>query len=73
MTQHESFRDVKDKDGNPRLDQPWIKGGAIVAMEPNTGEILALASYPRFDPNDFIPARENEVKKNKQSSILRSA
>jgi cell division protein FtsI/penicillin-binding protein 2 len=34
--------------------QPWIKGGAIVAMDPRSGEILALASYPRFDPNDFI-------------------
>jgi cell division protein FtsI/penicillin-binding protein 2 len=33
--------------------QPWIKGGSIVAIDPKTGEILALASYPRFDPNDF--------------------
>lgn len=32
---------------------PWILGGSIVAMIPKTGEIVALASYPRFDPNDF--------------------
>lgn len=32
---------------------PWIRGGGIVAMDPNTGEILALASYPRCNPNDF--------------------
>lgn len=34
--------------------QPWIKGGAIVAMDPCSGEILAFATFPRFDPNDFV-------------------
>lgn len=42
--------------------QPWMKGGAIVAIDPNNGEVLALASYPRFDPNDFIhPSSPNKI------------
>lgn len=30
------------------------KEGSLVALDPYTGEILALASAPRFDVNDFI-------------------
>src|SRR5271168_1206332 len=29
------------------------RNGAIVAMNPRTGEILAMVSRPTFDPNDF--------------------
>ena len=29
------------------------KNGAIVAMDPHNGEILAMVSGPTFDPNDF--------------------
>jgi penicillin-binding protein 2 len=29
------------------------KNGAVVAMDPHTGEILAMASGPTFDPNEF--------------------
>jgi cell division protein FtsI (penicillin-binding protein 3) len=28
------------------------RAGSIVALDPNTGEILALANYPTFNPND---------------------
>ena len=49
--------------------QPFQKGGAIVVMDPNTFEILALASNPRFDPNDFIPSSNKEIRERKQKNI----
>lgn len=52
-----------------KLKQPWIKGGTIIAMDPNTGEILACASFPRFDPNDFIPSFNNSITEKKQRNI----
>ena len=29
------------------------RSGAVVAMDPNSGEVLALASHPNYDPNLF--------------------
>jgi cell division protein FtsI/penicillin-binding protein 2 len=51
------------------LKQPWIKGGSIIAINPNNGQIVALASYPRFNPNDFIKISNPEINIVKQKNI----
>ena len=37
-----------------RLEISATKRGTIVAMDPNNGEILVMASAPSFDPNIFV-------------------
>jgi len=50
---------------------PWNVGGAIVVVDPNNGEVLALASYPNYNPNDFIPSSNSQEKAEKQTKIIK--
>jgi penicillin-binding protein 2 len=36
--------------------QSRAKRGAIVVIEPKSGDILAMASWPAYDPNAFVPS-----------------
>lgn len=38
------------------LDTTGAESGTILVMQPQTGEVLAMVSYPDFDPNLFITA-----------------
>jgi penicillin-binding protein 2 len=45
-------------------------GGAFLAMEPRTGQILAMGSYPSFDPNRFTKAlSEHELDEVEQLGV----
>ncbi len=37
-----------------------VKRGAMVVLDVRTGDIVAMASYPQFNPNDFIPSISQE-------------
>lgn len=39
-----------------RLLEEKVKRGAMVVMDARNGDIVAMASFPQFDPNDFIPS-----------------
>ena len=43
-----------------RLLQEKVKRGAMVIMDARNGDIMAMASYPQFNPNDFIPSISQE-------------
>jgi penicillin-binding protein 2 len=53
------------------------KNGAVVALDPNTGEVLAMVSRPTFDPNRFagrIKAKDwKEINSNPDHPLLNRA
>ncbi|MEW6096348.1 MAG: penicillin-binding protein 2 [bacterium] len=53
------------------------KSGAVVVMNPNNGEILAMVSKPSFDPNMFLghmtPAQAKEIFTDKRYPLFNRA
>ncbi len=45
--------------------------GALVAVEPTTGDILAMVSYPGFEPDNFVTGMSNDDYHALQTSIDR--
>jgi len=61
--QGESIRTTIDIDLQQDVAQSFPEGmrGAVMVMDPATGEILALYSSPAYDPNTFIGGVDPEV------------
>lgn len=39
--------------------------GSIIALDPKTGAVLAMAGYPNYDPNEYYKANEPKVYQNR--------
>jgi cell division protein FtsI (penicillin-binding protein 3) len=51
--------------------EKWgAKGGMAIAMDPSTGKILAMASYPTFNPNQFIQYRSKSWRNEAISDVF---
>jgi cell division protein FtsI (penicillin-binding protein 3) len=54
-----------------RSVQKWgAKGGIAIAMDPRTGKVLAMTSYPFFNPNQFIQYRSKSWRNRAISDIF---
>jgi len=51
--------------------EKWgAKGGMAIAMDPLTGKVLAMASYPTFNPNQFIQSRAKSWRNGAVSDVF---
>lgn len=53
LTIDEYLQHVAERELKAGVEWAGAAGGSAVVMDPHTGEILALANYPTFNPNSF--------------------
>lgn len=63
LTIDETIQHFADKAAEEALITTSAKNVSIIMMEPNTGDILAMASKPDYDPNDPRVPLNEETKK----------
>jgi len=52
LTIDETIQYITEKELAKAIDETHAKAGTVVVQNPNNGELLAVANWPTFDPND---------------------
>jgi cell division protein FtsI (penicillin-binding protein 3) len=59
LTIDEHLQHIAEREVRAGVEASRADGGTAVVMDPNTGEILAMANWPTFNPNDYGDAPEH--------------
>jgi cell division protein FtsI/penicillin-binding protein 2 len=70
LTIDRSLQELAEQTLEESLKELNLKSGSIIIMDPRNGEILALANYPSFDPNNYAEAARLGTLKNSAVSDL---
>lgn len=65
LTLDERLQYVAEKEIAARVQETQAKSGVVIVMHPPSGDILALASYPFFNPNDFHDPKQRIWQRNR--------
>ena len=65
LTIDEHLQHIAEREVRAGVEAARADGGTAVIMDPHTGEILAMANWPTFNPNDYgdsdVNARRNRA------------
>jgi cell division protein FtsI (penicillin-binding protein 3) len=65
LTLDERLQYIAEKEIAARVQETQARSGLVVIMHPPTGDILALAHYPFFNPNDFQDPKQRVWQRNR--------
>jgi cell division protein FtsI (penicillin-binding protein 3) len=65
LTLDERLQHVAERELAAQVQLTQAKSGLVLMMQPHTGEILAMASYPFFDPNAFRDPQQQAWQRNR--------
>jgi cell division protein FtsI (penicillin-binding protein 3) len=65
LTVDERLQYIAEKELAVRVEETRARSGLVLVMQPSTGDILALANYPFFNPNDFQDLKQRIWQRNR--------